>query len=246
MDLTWVEDAKKRAAIEAAKNVRNGAVIGLGSGSTAAYVIEEIGRRVREEGLRVLGVPTSYHSLLLAAKYGVPTTTLHEHPVVDLAIDGADQIDAELNLIKGKGGALTREKVIASSSKKFIIVADERKLADKLGEGQPLPVEILPFAEPLVTAKIRELEGKPRLRESKKNVPYITENGNFILDVDFGAIGDPSDLDRKLKSIPGVVETGLFVNMAHIVYIGTKTTVKKISRCGKTASLRVFTHTTLP
>ncbi|MEM2341681.1 MAG: ribose 5-phosphate isomerase A [Candidatus Bathyarchaeia archaeon] len=226
----WIEDAKMRAAKEAVKNVKDNFIIGLGSGSTATYAIEEIGRRVREEGLRVLGVPTSHQSLLLAAKFSIPTTTLYEHPIIDLTIDGADQIDPELNLIKGMGGALTREKIIAAASKQLIIVADERKLTDKLGRNQLVPVEIIPLAEPIVVRKIKEVGGKPYLREVKKNVPYITDNGNFILDVDFGIIEDPIELNRKLKMIPGVVETGLFLGMTHSAYIGTKTTVEKISR----------------
>lgn len=226
----WVEDAKRRAAIEATKNVKDNLIIGLGSGSTAAYAIEEIGRKVREEGLRILGVPTSYQSLLLAIKFGIPTTSLYEHPSIDLTIDGADQIDPELNLIKGMGGALTREKIIAAASKRLIIVADERKLTDKLGKGQLLPVEIIPFAEPIVVKRVKELGGKPYLREVRKDIPYITDNGNFILDVDFGAIEDPECLNRKLKMIPGVVETGLFINMAHTAYIGTKKTVEKITK----------------
>ncbi|MBS7624146.1 MAG: ribose 5-phosphate isomerase A [Candidatus Bathyarchaeia archaeon] len=225
----WVEDAKRRAAVEAVKNIRDNFIIGLGSGSTAAYAIEEIGRRIREEGLRVLGIPTSYQSLLLAAKFGVPTTTLYEHPIVDLTIDGADQIDSNLNLIKGGGGALTREKIIAAASKCLIIVADERKLTDRLGRGQLLPVEVLPFAKPFVEAKIREIGGKPHLREDRRSVPFITENGNFILDVDFGVIDEPLDLERRLKMIPGVVETGLFIGMTHLAYIGTKTSVRVMS-----------------
>lgn len=228
MDTGWIEDAKKRAAIEAAKNVENNFVVGLGSGSTAAYAIKEIGRRIKEEGLRVIGVPTSYQSLFLAIKHGVPTTTLHENPVIDLTIDGADQIDKELNLIKGMGGALTKEKIIAASSRKLIIVADERKLANKLGDRQLLPIEILPIAKPLVIDKIREIGGKPYLREIRGGIPYITDNGNFILDVDFGVIENPKELEVKLKTIPGVVETGLFIGMAHIIYVGTKEGVKKI------------------
>lgn len=231
MSLDWIEDAKRRASIEAVKNIKDGYVIGLGSGSTAAYAIKEIGRRVREEGLHVLGIPTSYQSFLLAVRLGIPVTTLHEHPVIDLTIDGADQIDPDLNLIKGMGGALTKEKIVASASRQLIIVADERKLVDKLGEGQPVPVEVLPFAEPIVVKKIKEIGGKPSLREIRKNVPYVTENGNFILDVEFKAIEDPADLDRRIKMIPGVVETGLFIGMANIAYIGTKTSIRKI--CGK-------------
>ncbi|MEM1507200.1 MAG: ribose 5-phosphate isomerase A [Candidatus Bathyarchaeia archaeon] len=229
MGCDWVEEAKRRAAVEAVKNIRDGFIIGLGSGSTVAYAVEEIGRRIKEEGLRVLGVPSSYQSFLLAARFGIPTTTLYEHSVIDLTIDGADQIDQNLNLIKGMGGALTREKVIAAASRRLIIVADERKLTDKLGKGQLLPIEVLPFAEPLVAAKIKEIGGKPFLRESKKNTPFITDNGNFILDVDFGTIDDPVSLERRLKMIPGVVETGLFIGMAQLAYIGTRTAVKKVS-----------------
>lgn len=232
MSLDWVENAKKRAALEAVKCVRDGFIIGLGSGSTVAYAIEEIGRRVREEKLRILGVPTSHQSFLLAVKFGIPTTTLYEHPEINLTIDGADQIDPNLNLIKGMGGALTREKIVAAASKYLVIVADERKLTDRLGKNQSIPVEVLPFAEPLVSRKIREIGGKPLLREMKGGIPFVTDNGNFILDVDFGVIEDPYELNKKLKMIPGVIETGLFLDMAHIAYIGAKTTVKKISRAG--------------
>ncbi len=228
MGESWIEDAKKRAAAEAVKNVKDNFVIGLGSGSTVAYAIKEIGRKIREERLHVIGVPTSYQSFFLAIKYGIPTTTLYENPTPDLTIDGADQIDRELNLIKGRGGALTKEKIIAASSRRFIIVADERKLTDKLGEGQLLPIEILPFAKPFVIARIKEMGGKPYLREIKEGLPYITDNGNFILDVDFGVIENPRELEEKLKMIPGVVETGLFIGMAHTIYVGTKTNVKKI------------------
>lgn len=240
--MDWVEDAKKRAAVEAVnKEVKDGLVIGIGSGSTVKYAIEEIGRKIKEEALNVLGVPTSYQSLLLAVRHGIPLTTLYEHPIIDLTIDGADQIDSNLNLIKGLGGALTREKIVAVSSKKLVIVADERKLANYLGEKQQvLPVEVLPFAEPLVTAKIREMGGKPFLREVKKGVPYITDNGNFIMDVDFGVIKDPRKLNLELKIIPGVVETGLFIDIAHSAYIGTKTSVKKISRKSSSSKTKIF------
>ncbi|MEM2961061.1 MAG: ribose 5-phosphate isomerase A [Candidatus Bathyarchaeia archaeon] len=228
--MIWIEEAKKRAAIEAAKNVKDQSIVGLGSGSTAAYAIKEIGRRVKEEGLKILGVPTSYQSFYLAVKYGIPTTTIHEYSRINLTIDGADQIDPYLNLIKGMGGALTREKVIASISDRLVIVADERKLTDKLGKGQIVPVEILPFAEPVVTARIKELGGKPSLRENRIGGPHITDNGNFILDIDFGVIEDPRKLDEKIKMIPGVVETGLFIGMAQTAYIGTEKTVKKITK----------------
>ncbi|HIE18903.1 TPA: ribose-5-phosphate isomerase RpiA [Candidatus Bathyarchaeota archaeon] len=225
--MSWREDAKKKAAFEAVKNVKDGFIIGLGSGSTVAYAISEIGRRIREENLRVLGVPTSYKTFLSAVECGIPLTTLNEHPNLDLDIDGADQIDEKLNLIKGMGGALTREKIVAAASKTLIIIAEETKLTTSLGKDQPLPVEVLPFALPLVANKIKTIGGKPKLRERKDGSgPYVTDNGNFILDVDFGIIKDPRSLDVDLKKIPGVIETGLFVGMAEKAYIGTEKEIK--------------------
>ena len=229
--MSWRENAKKRAAIEAVKHVEDGHVLGLGSGSTATYAIKEIGRRIKEESLRVLGVPTSYQSFLLAVEQGIPVTTLDEHPQLDLDIDGADQIDRELNLIKGGGGALTREKIVASAAKELIIVADETKLADNLGKNQCLPVEVLQFALPIVSSRMEAICGKPFLREKKDGSgPYVTDNGNFILDVDFGAIGRPADLESRLRAVPGVVETGLFIEMADIAYVGTETAVEEMRR----------------
>jgi len=230
--LEWRDEAKKRAALEAVKHVQNDSVIGLGSGTTVAFAIKEIGRRIREENVRVLGVPTSYQAFNLATEFGIPITTLKEHPKIDLDIDGADQIDRELNLIKGKGGgAITREKIVASASKEIIIVADETKLTERLGGSGPLPVEVLPFAETLVSLKIREMSGKPVLRERiDETGPFITDNGNFILDVYFGPIENPRELDPKLKSIPGLLETGLFVDMADMAYIGSQSGVRKMVR----------------
>ena len=229
--MSWREIAKKRASVEAVRHVEDGFILGLGSGTTAAFAIEEIGRRVREEGLRVLGVPTSYQSFFLAIEEGIPTTTLDEHPQLDLDIDGADQIDGELNLIKGGGGALTREKVVASSAKKLIVVADETKLTNGLGENQYLPVEVLPFALPVVSSRMEATGGRPLLREKgDKSGPYVTDNGNFILDVDFRLIDHPAELESELRAIPGVVETGLFIGMADLAYVGTETTVKTMSK----------------
>ena len=230
--MDWSAAAKKRAALEAVKHVKDDFIVGLGSGTTAAFAIREIGRRIEEENLKVLGVPTSYQSFILATECGIPTTTLKEHPQLDLDIDGADQIDGELNLIKGKGGgAIIREKVVASAAEKLIIIADETKLTQKLGERDSLPVEVLPFAEPLVSLKVRDIGGKPVLRErTDKPGPFITDNGNFILDVYFGPIENPKELDLKLKSIPGIIETGLFIGMADIAYIGSSNDVKKMER----------------
>jgi ribose 5-phosphate isomerase A len=227
--MEWIEKEKKNAALEAVKHVKDGFIVGLGSGSTAAYAIEEIGNRIKHEALRVLGVPTSYQALLLAVKQRIQITTLEEHPTLDLTIDGADQIDEELNLIKGMGGALAREKIVAFASKKLVIVADESKKVKVLGENnRPVPIEVLPFATPIVMRKIGEIGGKPILREgTKKAGPVITDNGNVIIDVDFGIIHNPAELECKLK-FPGVVETGLFVKMANVVYLGKPSGVEKL------------------
>ena len=219
----WKEKAKRMAALEAVKHVKDGYVIGLGSGSTAAYAIAEIGRKIREEEIEVLGIPTSSQAFLLAIKNKIPLTTLTEHPVIDLTIDGADQVDSKLNLIKGMGGALTREKIVASCSKKVIIIIDETKLAENLGEKQPIPIEVLPFALEPVSIKIQKLNGTPKLREGKGKIgPVVTDNGNYIIDAFFAQIKDPEKLNEEIKLIPGVIETGLFINLADLIYIGRR------------------------
>lgn len=228
----WIEQAKKNAAREAVKHVKDCFVVGLGSGTTAAYAIEEIAKKMKHERLRVSGVPTSYQALMLAVKNGIPVTTLEEHSSLDLAIDGADQIDPKLNLIKGMGGALAREKIVASASKRLVIVADEEKRVKTLGENDhPVPIEVLPMAVPIVMRRIKGLGGRPVLREGGKKVgPVVTDNGNVILDVHFGLIRRPSDLECGLKGLAGVVETGLFVGMADIAYVGTHSGVERVDR----------------
>ena len=229
--MSWREEAKRRVALEAVKEIQEGFIVGLGSGSTAAYVIQEIGRQILQEGLRVLGVPSSSQAMMLAVQSGIPLTTIDEHPILDLAIDGADQIDQKLNLIKGGGGALTREKIVASAAKQFVVVADETKLVEKLGTDCRVPVEVLPFALASATAGIKELGGKPILRESKGKVgAVVTDNGNYILDVDFGPIDDAEELNRRLKLIPGVIETGIFVGMADLVYLGKPDGIVKLEK----------------
>ena len=227
-----VEKAKKAAALEAVKHVKDGFVVGLGSGSTAAYAIEEIGNEMVRKKLHVLGVPTSYQAFMLAVKHGIPITTLNEHPVLDVTIDGADQVDADLNLIKGMGGALTREKIVACASKRNIIVADASKKVRVLGEnGQSVPIEVLPLALSFVMRRLKEIGGTPILREGTGKVgPVITDNGNVILDVDFGLIRKASDLARDLKAVSGVVETGLFVGIADIVYLGKRSGAERLEK----------------
>jgi ribose 5-phosphate isomerase A len=229
--MVWREAAKKRAAVEAVKLVKDGSLLGLGAGSTVAYAVREIGRRIEEEHIRILAVPSSNQTSQLAMEYGVPLTTLDEHPNLDLDIDGADQIDADLNLIKGMGGALTKEKIVASSSKALVIIADGTKLTDVLGRNQPLPVEVLPFALPLVASRIKALGGQPILKMSKDGSgPFVTDNGNSILNVDFGIISNAIQLDRQLKCINGVIETGLFLGMTDTAYVGTETEVKVLRK----------------
>ncbi len=209
----------KQAAGElAARLVKSNMVVGLGTGSTAAYAIKELGRRVAS-GLKILGVPTSYQSAFLAAENGIPLTTLDEHPVLDIAIDGADQI-AKFTAIKGGGAAHTREKIVALSAKKFAVVVDETKVVDVLNH--PVPLEVLPFARKLVEKQVAGLGGKAQVRMGvNKDGPVISDNGNFILDADFGEIDDPYSLDDALSHCAGIVEHGLFTKV-DMVYIGKK------------------------
>ena len=229
--MSWREEAKKQVALEAVKHVKDNFIIGLGSGSTAAYVIQYIGKMIHQNGFKILAIPSSSQAMLLAVRSGIPLTTLDEHPTIDLAIDGADEVDRKLDMIKGGGGALTREKIVASASKKFVIVADETKLVEKLGTTFRVPIEVLPFALGTVTKGIKEFGGDPLLREGKGKVgPVVTDNGNYIIDVDFGSIEDAEDLNKSLKFISGVIETGIFLNMADIVYLGKKEGIIKLKK----------------
>jgi ribose 5-phosphate isomerase A len=225
-----IQEAKKNAALEAVKHVQDGFIVGLGSGTTVAFAIEALGERIKKENLKIMGIPSSYQAFQLAVQYGVQVTTLDEHPIIDVTIDGADQITSELNLIKGMGAALAREKIVAAASKKNIIIADENKRVKVLGENnQPVPVEVLPFAISLVKRKIVEIGGTAVVREGKGKLgPTITDNGNAIIDAAFGLIVNPQELAVKVKMIPGVVETGLFVGLTDIVYLATPSKVEKI------------------
>jgi ribose 5-phosphate isomerase A len=214
-----IRDAEKRAAAHAAVQlVESGSVVGLGSGSTATFAIQFLAERVHA-GLKIVGIPTSQKTKHLAETLRIPLTTLDENPVIDFDIDGADEIDPQLNLIKGGGGALLREKVIASASKRFIVVAESVKLVRHLGKF-PLPVEVIPFAAPLIKARIEMLGASVSLRRDAQGSPYVTDEGHHILDCSFGEIADPAALDPKLHAIPGVVEHGLFVGMAEMAFVG--------------------------
>lgn len=221
------QEGKKAAGESAARLIKDGMVVGLGTGSTVAWTIRKVGEMV-EAGLDILGVPTSYQAEALAIESGISLTTLSQHPILDLAIDGADQVDADLFAIKGGGAAHTREKVVASSARKFVVVADESKFVEMLSH--PVPVEVLPFAAGLVERRLQELGGEPVLRLGKmKDGPVITDNGNFVMDADFGEIVDPAALEAKLCGIPGLVEHGIFDNLDEL-HLARKDGVEIIRR----------------
>jgi ribose 5-phosphate isomerase A len=189
-----------------------------------AYALAEIARLVKAMRFELSVVPTSHQIENLAIAHGLRVRTSNDVQSVDYAIDGADQVETRsLNAVKGGGGAMLREKIVDSAARKLAIVVDERKLTQHLGEKQPIPLEVLPFAYKSVQVKITNMGGRARLRESTEKVgPVITDNGNFILDADFGRIEHPAQLDRRLKMLPGLLETGLFLKMADCVYVGRK------------------------
>ncbi|WP_072390515.1 ribose-5-phosphate isomerase RpiA [Hyphomicrobium sp. CS1GBMeth3] len=219
-----VESYKLAAARHALKFVEPRMRLGLGTGSTAALFIELLGAEVRA-GLEVLCVPTSEQTQALAAKFGIPLTTLDEMPLLDLTIDGADEIDGELRLIKGGGGALLREKIVATASDRMIVIADSAKRVDKLG-AFPLPVEVVRFGVTATRNMIEMLaadsgcQGEITLRYDRDGRPFVTDGGNYIFDCAFGRLEDPESLDEALKFIPGVVENGLFLGIADVAIIG--------------------------
>ncbi len=210
---------KKQVGEAAASHVKDGMVVGLGTGATVHYTILKLGERVKDEGLTIVGIPTSSSTESLATELGITLGTLAEHRTIDLTIDGADEIDPHLNLIKGMGGALLREKVVAFMSREEIIVADESKVVKVLGTKSPLPVEVLPFALPycLATLEGKCREAKVRRRDGSD---YITDNGNKIIDCSFESIDQPETLERELDRIPGVVGNGLFLGLATQAMIG--------------------------
>ena len=232
--MSWVEEAKRRSAEAAAEHVESGSIIGLGSGSTALHFVHIVGSRLRSGELEdILGVPTSQRTAAEAKEAGITLTSLDEHPELDLSVDGADQINGELDAIKGGGGALLREKVVASASETYIIIVDERKLTSRLGEEFPLPIEILPFSLGAVKRKLESMRVRASLRTTKGTTgPFVTDNGNYILDADFGYIAEPRVLDGQLKEMPGVLETGLFIDYANVAYVGTPKGVRAMRRPG--------------
>ena len=220
------EEEKEAACRAAAKLVRDGDIVGLGTGSTAYFAVVALGERVKA-GLKIIGIPTSVQTGELARAVGIPLTTLDEHPEIDITIDGADEVDPKLNLIKGGGGALLREKVIAAASKKMVVVVDSSKVVPVLGKF-PLPVEVISFARTVVEKKIVSLGASPRLRARPDGSPFITDNGNQILDCSFGKIADPPALARILSDTPGIVEHGLFIGLAKLALVGRGDRVEEL------------------
>ena len=216
------QQAKKTVGERAAAMVEGGMRLGLGTGSTAAYAIEALGRRIRDEGLAVVGTPTSFAAERLARRHQIPLATLDELDELDLAFDGADEVDPALNLIKGRGGAHTREKVVATLARRFLVLVDESKLASRLGSQHPVPVEVLPMALAPVSRALEKLGADPVLRMAKcKDGPVVTDQGFWIIDARFEAIDDPADLDGRLNALPGVLGHGLFIGLVTDVLVGT-------------------------
>ncbi len=224
-----LDAAKRNAATRAVQAVENKMVLGLGSGSTASIAIELIGRRVAE-GLDVVGIPTSERSAVLARQVGVRLTDFARHPKIDLTIDGADQIeDGTLNLIKGLGGAMLREKIVAEASARMIVVADHTKRVKQLGSATPLPVELVPFGWEIAITKLEALGCNAALRRVDGKA-FTTDGGNFVADCSFQAIADAGALQAALKRITGVVETGLFVGLASEAILGSDEGVTVLAR----------------
>jgi ribose 5-phosphate isomerase A len=221
-------DELKRAAADASlKYVKDGMVLGLGTGSTARHVLQGLAHRIADEGLLVSGVPTSLATAEAAKLLGIPLTSLEEHPVLDLAIDGADEVDPRLDLIKGLGGALFREKIVAAAARKFIVVVDDSKLVPRLGTKAPVPVEVHPFGWRATQACLVALGATVALR-IREGETFRTDNGNHILDARFGPIRQAAKLAANLEAIPGVVGHGLFLKMADLVLVASESGVRTL------------------
>ncbi|RMF91228.1 MAG: ribose-5-phosphate isomerase RpiA [Methanobacteriota archaeon] len=217
------EELKRMAAEAAAREVNSGEIVGLGTGSTTYYAIKYLGERTKDEGLGIIGIPTSRATEKIARESGIPLGTFEEYQEIDIAIDGADQVDHRLNLIKGGGGAHVREKIVASTAKRFLVVVDETKVSKELNI--PVPVEVLPYATGLVIKRLEAMGATSLLRLSKKDY-FISDNGNYVLDADFGTIEEPKKLEQDINRIKGVVDNGIFAGYRPEVYVGTKSGVE--------------------
>jgi ribose 5-phosphate isomerase A len=215
---------KQVAGEKAAEYVKNGMVVGLGTGSTTYYAIKKIGAMV-EDGLDIIGIPTSIQTEKIAKECSIPLSSLQEHPEVDLTVDGADEVDPNLNLIKGMGGALLKEKIVACASKKEIIVVDDSKIVDVLGSKSPLPVEVTPFGWKNSQVLLESFGCKTELRV-REGERVVSDNKNYIIDCKFESIEAPKELEQKINNLPGVLENGLFLGLTNLVIIGSESGIK--------------------
>ncbi len=219
---------KEKAAESASSLISDGMVVGLGTGSTAEIVIGAIGNRIKTEEFEILGVPTSLRTEMMAIECGIPITTLSEHPSLDICIDGADQVDSELNLIKGGWGSHTREKIVSYAAKKLVICVEEEKIMEQLNK--PVPLEVLPYAVKIVEKQVKKLGGEPALRSEGTRGGYsVTEHGNLVIDADFGVIHNPKEMSAALSSVVGSLEHGIFTNAAE-VHVGNEKGVRVLKR----------------
>lgn len=229
-------EVKRAVGRTAADQVNSGMIVGLGTGSTAVHMIARIGERIRAGELKnVVGIPTSFQGSVLARQHNIPLIGLDQVDRIDVAIDGADEVDPNHDLIKGGGAAHTREKIVDALADRFIVVIDESKLVDRLGSKFPVPIEVLPMAHAAVTRAVKELGGEPALRMAvKKAGPVVTDQGNLVIDARFSSIPNPAELERDLNNIPGVLENGLFVGLASSVLCGAvvdgKPTVRELEK----------------
>lgn len=221
-EIDLVKVMKQEVGKAAAALVKSGTIVGLGTGSTTAYAIEYLGQRLKSGEIKdIQGIPTSFQAEVLAKQYGIPLTTLDAVDHIDIAIDGADEVDPQMNLIKGGGAAHTREKIVDALATKFVVVVDSGKLVDRLGSTFLLPVEVIPMAITPVMRALEKLGGKPELRMGiRKAGPVITDQGNMVIDVKFDSIDNPAELEKTLNNIPGVLENGLFVGVADLILVG--------------------------
>ncbi|OHD71460.1 MAG: ribose 5-phosphate isomerase A [Spirochaetes bacterium RBG_16_49_21] len=227
------EKLKREACLSAVEEIKHGMILGLGSGSTVRFALEEIGNRIASGALRgIRGIPSSGETEKLSLKYGIPLTSFDEQSTIDLDIDGADEVDPHLNLIKGGGGALLREKILAQASRRTVIVVDESKISRSLGEKRPVPVEIIPFSWKAEVAYLESLGSRAVLRQDGPGNPFVTDQGNYIIDCDFKEIRDPAGLARILSQRAAIMEHGLFIGLAAEVIVAGADGIRRMSRGG--------------
>lgn len=226
------QNSWKKAAAEAAANlVQDGMIVGLGTGSTAAYFVAALAERISQQKLRIAGIPTSEQTEQQARSLNIPLTSFAEHTQIDLTVDGADEVElGTLFLIKGHGGALLREKIVAAASRRMVVITDETKLVERLGSRVAVPVEVVPFGWQATESKLRQLGGNPKLRMNTDNHPFVTDGGDYIFDCAFGPMEKPKETAHHLDHVIGAVEHGLFLGFAWQVFVGGRDGVKILNR----------------